>query len=116
MPQCAPSVTQQHAIALARLWDAGAHDVTHIRGNDDSPQRVRKQSIVFGRRVRALPPAPSACPPYWVMRALRWTVTRLSEHNVQSGPKKNLRLSTSSIRCTLNQAVSAKKSGPWLPF
>jgi hypothetical protein len=32
----------------------------------------------------------------------------LSVHSAQSGPKKNRRLAASSIRCTRNQAVSAK--------
>jgi hypothetical protein len=50
------------------------------------------------------------------MRPFRSIATRSSVHSAQSGPKKNWRLSTSSIRCTLNQAVSAKKVGPWLPF
>jgi hypothetical protein len=35
---------------------------------------------------------------------LRTIATRLSVHSTQSAPKKNRRLASSSIRCTLNQA------------
>jgi Ser/Thr protein kinase RdoA (MazF antagonist) len=36
VPKCAPTVTQQQAIALARLWDAGAREVTHLRSGENS--------------------------------------------------------------------------------
>jgi amicoumacin kinase len=36
MPSCAPTVTPREAMAIARLWDAGAQGVTHVRTGENS--------------------------------------------------------------------------------